>query len=126
VWAPQDVLKVVESEAADIVNIKITKSAGLKHAFDVYNIARTAGIPCVIGTELESCVGIASKLQMSAAMEDLPYASEFTELSFQKIAVKESLEIKNGHLAIPEGPGLGLTPDIGLIQQHRVSLQSPP
>ena len=119
VWTPHDVARLAETKACDIINIKITKTGGLKHALDLYATARAHGIPCVIGTELESCVAIGAKLQIASAFEDLPFACEFTELAFQQISLKEpQLKVENdGSIKVPSGPGLGVTPDLDAIEK---------
>jgi o-succinylbenzoate synthase len=122
VWNPHDVIEVARCEAADIINIKITKAGGLKNSLDIYTTARAVGIPCVIGTELESCVAVAAKLQLASSMEDLPFACEFTELAFQKMATIETLKLEHGSLKVPTGPGLGMAPDRQLIDQNAVHL----
>jgi o-succinylbenzoate synthase len=120
VWNPHDVIKVARAEAADIINIKITKAGGLKSSLDIYTTAEALGIPCIIGTELESCVAVAAKLQLAASLENLPFACEFTELAFQKMALKESLKLEHGSLKVPTGPGLGMAPDKQLIDQTTI------
>jgi L-alanine-DL-glutamate epimerase-like enolase superfamily enzyme len=122
VWNPHDVIKVAEAEAADIINIKLTKAGGLKNSLDIYTTAQALGIPCVIGTELEGCVGMAAKLHLAASLEDLPFACEFTELAFQKMAVKEPLRLEDGYLRVPRGAGLGINPDKDLIEEHKASV----
>jgi L-alanine-DL-glutamate epimerase-like enolase superfamily enzyme len=118
VWDPHDVVSVANAGAADIINIKITKTGGLTTAMEVYNTAKAFGIPCVIGTELESCTALGAKLQIASAMEDLPYACEFTELAFQQIALDEKLKLVRGCLEVPKGDGLGVSPKLDFIRRH--------
>ena len=118
VWTPQDVVKVAQAGAADIVNIKITKTCGLKKAIEVYHTATAHGLPCIIGTELESCMGLAAKLHIAASLGSLPFACEFTELAFQKIVLKTSIKLNNdGTITVPGGVGFGVEPDLELIKQ---------
>jgi muconate cycloisomerase len=122
VWTPQDVVKVAEAGAADFVNIKITKTSGLKKAIQVYNTAEAHGLPCVIGTELESCMGLAAKLHIAAALEKLPFACEFTELAFQKMALKTPFKLDgSGALLVPSEAGLGVDPDLDLIRKYEIT-----
>jgi L-Ala-D/L-Glu epimerase len=121
VWTPQDVARVARAEAADIVNIKITKTCGLKKAIEVYDTASAHGLPVVIGTELESCMGLPAKLHIAAALERLPYACEFTEIAFQKLALEGQVKLDSeGTIEVPSGPGLGMAPAFNLIEQHAV------
>jgi L-alanine-DL-glutamate epimerase-like enolase superfamily enzyme len=119
VWDPHDVVSVAKAGAADIINIKITKTGGLTTAMEVYNTARAFGIPCVIGTELESCTALGAKLQIASALQDLPYACEYTELAFQQIALNERIRLKHGYLDVPKGYGLGVSPKLGLMARRR-------
>ena len=121
VWTPQDVVRVAHARAADVVNIKITKTCGLKKAIEVYDASTAHGLPCIIGTELESCMGLAAKLHIAAVLEKLPFACEFTELAFQKLALKTQIKLDGkGMLEIPSGNGLGYLPSTDLINEHRV------
>jgi muconate cycloisomerase len=117
VWTPQDVIRIAEAEAADIINIKITKAGGLMNSLKIYNTAEAVGIPCIVGTELESCVAIAAKLQLAASFENLPYACEFTELAFQNITIKELPRLEDGCLEVPKAYGLGVSPDKLLMEK---------
>jgi len=115
VWNPHDVVSVAKAEAADLINIKITKTGGLTTALEVYNTAKAFGIPCVIGTELESCMALGAKLQIGSALEDLPYACEYTELAFQRILVNEQVKLRQGYLDVPKADGLGLSPRLDSV-----------
>jgi L-Ala-D/L-Glu epimerase / N-acetyl-D-glutamate racemase len=118
VWTPQDVVRVAHYEAADIVNIKTTKTQGLKKALEIYSVASAFGMPCIVGCELESCVNIAAKLHLASALESLPYACEYTELAFSEQLIKQPLKVENGSLRVPSGPGLGVDPDADLIAKY--------
>jgi L-alanine-DL-glutamate epimerase-like enolase superfamily enzyme len=120
VWNVHDVVRVANAEAADIINIKITKAGGLKNSIDIYTTATSLGIPCVIGTELESCMAFAGKLQLAASLENLPFACEFTELAFQRMILLQPHKLENGSLEVPTGPGLGVIPNKNLIEQSAV------
>lgn len=122
VWTPQDVAKIARAEAADLLNIKIEKTGGLKNALDLYATARANGLSCMIGNECETGMALAAKLHLASAFEDLPVACEFTELSYAVVAVKEAMAVQDGHLSVPMGRGLGVTPDMDLVDRHRVTL----
>jgi len=122
VWTPQDVVRVSQAQAADIVNIKITKTCGLKKAIEVYDTATAHGLPCVIGTELESCMGLPAKLHIASVLEKLPFSCEFTEIAFQKVALSSSVKLdSDGCIQVPQGHGLGMNPDLKLIEQYTTS-----
>lgn len=120
VWTPQDVIKIERAKAADLLNIKIEKTGGLKNALELYATARAVGLSCMIGNECETGIALAAKLHLASAFEDLPLACEFTELPYATIVLKDSLKIEDGTLPVPTGPGMGVTLDMDLIEQYRV------
>ena len=120
VWTPHDVARIAHYGAADLLNIKIEKTGGLKNALELYATARAHGLSVMIGNECETGPALAAKLHLAAAFEDLPLACEFTELSYALPVITDSLKIEDGTMAVPQGPGLGVTLDMGLIEKYRI------
>lgn len=60
----KDALKIVQMRAADMINIKLMKSGGIREAWAVADIAEAAGIPCMMGSMMES----AASVQAAAAI----------------------------------------------------------
>lgn len=109
IWTPQDVIKIAEYGAADIVNIKIAKSCGLALAKKIENVAEATGLLCIVGTEIEPGFSQIAKLHLASSMKIHTIASEFTELSLLKDNIfKEKLEIVDGCVKVPDGPGFGV------------------
>ncbi len=109
IWTPQDVIRIAEVGAADIINIKLAKSCGLFLGKKIETVAETLGISCIVGTEIEPGISMVAKLHFAASMKDHPLASEFTELSLLKINVlNHSFPIENGCIKVPDGPGFGI------------------
>lgn len=112
IWTPQDVIKIAEYGAADIINIKIAKSCGLALAKQIEFVAESQGLPCIVGTEIEPGFSLVAKLHLAASMKIHPLASEFTELSLLKGNIlKHKIEIKEGCVKVPDGPGFGVELD---------------
>jgi len=110
IWTPQDVIKIAELGAADIINIKIAKSGGLLVAKKIEAVAESAGLSCIVGTELEPGFSSVAKIHLAASMRNLPLACEFTELPQVFVngsILKQEIKIENGCLKVPQEPGLG-------------------
>jgi L-alanine-DL-glutamate epimerase-like enolase superfamily enzyme len=73
VFTPQDALKVIENESADIINIKLLKCGGIYQARKIAGIASSAGIECMIGCMMESPIGIAAALHLASASPEIRY-----------------------------------------------------
>ena len=112
IWTPQDVIKIAEYGAADILNIKIAKSCGLHLAKKIENVAEALGLTCIAGTEIEPGFSLIAKLHLAASMKIHPLASEFTELSLLKRNILDHrIEIIDGCVKVPDKPGLGVELD---------------
>jgi L-alanine-DL-glutamate epimerase-like enolase superfamily enzyme len=112
IWSPEDVIHIHQKGAADIVNIKIAKSCGLARGKQIQTVADAAGLSSIVGTEIEPGFSIAAKLHLAASFPRHDLASEFTELSLLKRNVLSwSLQIIDGELRVPQGPGFGVELD---------------
>lgn len=117
IWTPQDVIKIAEYGAADMINIKIAKSGGLVLAKKIEAVAESLGLPCIVGTEIEPGFSLIAKLHLASSMKVHPLASEFTELTLlKKNILKHEIRIKDGCVKVPSGPGLGVELDEGLFE----------
>lgn len=122
IWSPEDVVKIAEYRAADIINVKLAKAGGLARAKQIEAIAAAEGIVCVSGSEIEPGFSLVAKLHLIASLRAHPYAGEFTELTLLKASIlKERIEIVEGHVAVPQGPGLGVELDEAALTAHRRS-----
>lgn len=123
IWTPQDVIEIARREAADIINIKISKTCGLLLAKKIEAVAEAVGLPCVVGTEIEPGLSLAAKLHLAASMRNLPFACEFTELSLLQASVlKQKIEIEDGFVRVPKGVGFGVDVDEDSLMRHAISL----
>jgi L-alanine-DL-glutamate epimerase-like enolase superfamily enzyme len=112
IWTPQDVIRIADYDAADIINIKIAKSCGLFLAKKIEAVAEAVGFPCIAGCEVEPGFSIIAKLHLAASMKIHPLASEFTELTLLKENIlNHELKIEDGCVNVPDGPGFGVALD---------------
>ena len=116
--APSNVLTALKAECIDQVNLggtteDIRKCAALAEAADVPCWVQMGGL----------CYSIRAAYSVHVQCT-LPSATlPCDELPHTRIAdvVKEGLTIKAGHFPVPEGPGLGITVDMDVIEKYRVA-----
>ena len=119
VWTPQDVVELAKRDAADIVNIKISKTGGLSLAKRVEAVADAVGLSCVVGTELEPGISLPAKLHLAASLRNLPLACEYTELVHLKDSIlRPKIVIEDGSVRVPEGAGFGVQIDEDLLSKY--------
>lgn len=122
IWTPQDVIKIADYGAADIINIKIAKSCGLALGKKIETVAEAVGLPCIVGTEIEPGFSLIAKLHFAASMKIHSLASEFTELSLLKANIlKYDIEIKDGCVKVPDGPGFGVELDEDIFEEFIIN-----
>ncbi len=121
IWTPQDAVKIHDYNAADLLNLKIAKTCGLHLGKKVEAVAEAIGLPCIAGTELEPGISAVAKIHIAASMRVHPIASEFTELTqVDGTILKEPLQVVDGCLAVPEGPGFGVEIDEDALENYRI------
>lgn len=121
IWTPQDVINIAKHGAADLINIKIAKSCGLHLGKKIEAVAETVGMPCIAGTEIEPGFSLIAKLHFAASFKDHPLASDFTELTLLKANIlKQPIEIEDGCVKVPNGPGFGVELDEEIFERYIV------
>jgi len=66
-----DARRLVRLDAADLLVVKVQPLGGVRGALEV---VEAAGLPVVVGSMLETSVGLAAGLALAAALPELPYA----------------------------------------------------
>lgn len=123
-FGPHDAAACVRENAADVLNIKVSKAGGLHNSMKIHQIAQDAGLATVIGTAFGTGVTIAGKLHLAAAIGNFSGAVEFTELGIHGPLLKGQLNTDlalpldpDGCLPVPTGPGLGVELDDAQVQE---------
>lgn len=132
-WTPRDALDLVGAHAADSISIYLAKAGGLARARMVATIAEAAGLPCDVNGSLELGIANAANLHVAAASPAVTLASVVsitapsghatTRVAGRYYAddlVHEPFGYHNGHLLVPDGPGLGVEVDEAKLEHYSV------
>ena len=104
-----DVRAAAAAEACDAVNVKLAPSGGFDAARATIAAAREHGLEPFLSSTLDGPGGIAAALQL-AATERLSLACGLATLELFDAAVARAIPPpRAGLLAVPQGPGLGVT-----------------
>jgi len=106
VFTPQDAVRIVREDAADIVNVKLSKSGPLAAA-DIVSIARGADLDLMIGCMLESAVGIHASAHLVAGSG----AFDYVDLDGNRLLEEDIVPTADGPEHDITGPGHGVTPE---------------
>ena len=121
VWTPADALQCARAEAVDVLNVYVAEAGGLRPACDLFAIAQAAGLPCIIGSMPEFGVGTMAQAHLAFATGNLGFACDVNGCVYQSDdIIHETLDIRDGQLYAPPGPGLGVTLDREKMERYRV------
>lgn len=120
VHTSRDLLRALEYEAADIVNIKLMKAGGLREALKIAAIAEAAGIECMIGCMAETRLSITAAAHLACAAPNICYIDLDSPLFLGEDPVIGGVKYNGPYIDLGEGYGLGVT-EIGKAWQGRAS-----
>ena len=112
--------RLIEDQAVDIIAPDMPKVGGMRETRKIGDVANQYYVPVAmhnvsspVGTMASAHVGTA--IPNSLAVEFHSY-----ELPWWGDLVEETV-IEDGHIEIPEEPGLGVTLDLDVVEEHMVS-----
>lgn len=104
--------RALEIGAARVINIKIGRLGGIIPALEAHDLAVRHGAPVWCGGMLETGLGRAFNLALSALPNfTLPGDISSSSRYFERDIVIEPLEAIDGVMKLPDGPGSGVTVD---------------
>jgi len=118
---PGDVLAVVRSAAARFVVLDLGRLGGIVPARNCTAVAAAGELSAVLSGEPSLGIATAAMLQLAAAMPALSGSNECAYHQLQNDVLAEPLEIVDGMMAVPQGPGLGIDVDRTKVEKYRVT-----
>ena len=120
-----DLLRVIGARAAAGVQTKVAKNGGAWTTRALWEIADAGGIRIYPGNHPSTSVATASVLHLAAAwpgdLADGPFAAGIAG-AFARDVVAQPIRVVAGEVAVPEGPGFGVTLDEDALAAMRVDL----
>ena len=111
----QDAIQALKASAVDGFNF----NGGLAHFQQLDHIASAAGLPCWHGSEIDLGILEAMYVHSAAAANSCVWPSDiFGRLIRSHDLLQQALRIEPPYVYLPEGPGLGITPDTDAIHRH--------
>ncbi|MGP9655520.1 mandelate racemase/muconate lactonizing enzyme family protein, partial [Halomonas sp. AOP35-4E-18] len=103
----KEMLDVIQLKAADMVNIKLMKSSGLRPALAMAEVGMAADIPCQIGSMVESTIATLAGAHLALAHPNI-VANDLVGPSMLREDVAR-LPGDETHIVLGDSPGLGVT-----------------
>ena len=113
--------RILANEAADIFVIKPQLAGGLRAGQQLIAAATERGVRSVISSTLEAGIGLVAALHLAAASPTVTLECGLATLGLLvDDLVMDDLPVRDGFLAVPTGPGLGIALDREAL--HRYAL----
>ena len=113
-------IRIIRADAADIVKVKIMKQGGFLNTRRMIATAEAAGIRCVVGHGFGLGINTMAEIMLAATSGNVIDGLECVgPLKTADDIVTRKLDLNSGSLALPGGPGLGVTLDDAKIAKYR-------
>lgn len=117
VFSPEDALAVIRTQAAPMINIKLSKSGGIRNAVMIANICEAAHIPCMTGCMSESGLANTAFCHFAMAHPVVKYFDLDANVGHINEPIKGGVIIKKGMIEFPDDiTGIGAEPDPDFIE----------
>ncbi|WP_347861092.1 dipeptide epimerase [Salimicrobium sp. PL1-032A] len=106
-FSPREVLRLLEMECVDYVNIKLMKAGGLRRAGQIADICESAGVPCMIGSMMESTVSGTAAVHLAMAHPNILLYDLDAPAWMNDEGLKGGMSYEGREVSLSERPGLG-------------------
>lgn len=125
VFTLYDARRVLGSRAADILAIYPGKNGGILRAWQIAALAAERGVPCAIGSNLETDLATAAMCHLSVAAPNVAaeryHGDILGPLYHEGRITREPVRMEAGFAHCPTGPGLGVEVDWDEVRRRAVS-----
>lgn len=113
-----DILRIVEKQAADMINVDPIRAGGMLACKKNCAIAEAAGISvCTHSTE-ELGIGTAGVLHLVTSTPNFLTPNDNSYHHLSDDIITSPFKYEKGYLRVPEGPGLGIKVDLKKLEKY--------
>lgn len=116
-----DLGKISRLECADAVVLKVCKSGGITECLKSVSVAEANAIELLGSGLTEAGIGFIASVHLFSTI-DIVLPAELNAPAFLETLVVSGVEIQDHIVTVPDGPGLGVTPDEDYIKAHPLPL----
>ena len=108
VFSVEDALKIVQLQAADLINIKLMKCGGLTNALKIATLAEVSGVECMIGCMLEAKVSVNAAVHLACARQIITKVDLDGPVLCSEDPVLGGAVFNEKEITVADEPGLGI------------------
>ncbi len=108
VFSPEDALTIMQTRAADLVNIKLMKCGGIYNALKIASAAEVYGVECMIGCMLEAKVSVNAAVHLACAKQIITKIDLDGPVLCSEDPVIGGATFNEQLITVSDEPGLGI------------------
>ena len=115
-------IEAVNCAGAKGVSLKLIKLGGLREAVAAGKLCKKLGLKINVAAKIaESSIGTAAAVHLACAVPNVDWGVSLTNMYLAEDIVKHPLTLHDGHVALPDGHGLGVDVDEAAVARFRVN-----
>lgn len=117
----EDVGAIIKADAADVILVDPHEAGGLWQTIKACAVAEASDLPVTLHSGAELGISQAAYIHLAASIVNMDIAIDTERAYLAGDIVRNPPKLEHGNYLLPEGPGLGIEPDMSLIEQFEVS-----
>jgi len=114
-------IETVKRAGAKGISLKLIKLGGFREAVAAGKLCRKLGLKINVAAKIaESGIGTAAAVHLACAVPNVDWGVSLTNFYLAEDIVRRPLAIRDGAVALPDGPGLGIEVDEAAVARFRV------
>ena len=108
VFSPEDAVRIMQTRAADLVNIKLMKCGGMYNALKIVSAAEVYGVECMIGCMLEAKISVNAAVHLACAKKIITKIDLDGPVLCSEDPILGGAVFDEQRITVSDEPGLGI------------------
>ena len=108
VFSPADALRIMQTGAADLVNIKLMKCGGITNALRIASAAEVYGVECMIGCMLEAKISVNAAVELACAKKIITKIDLDGPVLCSEDHILGGAVFNEKNITVSDAPGMGI------------------
>jgi len=126
ITSARDAATAIALGACSVINVKPARVGGYLEARSIHDVAQANGVPVWCGGMLECGIGRAPNLALAALPNFVLPGDTSASRRYFAQDVTAPFELRDGHLDVPTGPGIGAEVLLDVLDEFTVSTSAIP
>jgi L-alanine-DL-glutamate epimerase-like enolase superfamily enzyme len=121
-YFPRNLNQLIQADAIDVAVMDLVPSGGILRARELASVAADAGVSLSHHNGMDLGVKTAAVLQTVATTPAFNLAPDTVYYAWKDHIIEDPFDLKDGAMAVPDGPGLGVTVDRSKVEEYRIDV----